>query len=82
MSNDVDEWSTYLFEEMDDRYISTMIGYMMYQENKEIRDTLVMDTLEDFYEGQYVFLTEEGKAKVKKSEEAYDPNQLTIPFED
>ena len=82
MSNDVDDWSTYLFEEGDDRYISSMIAYMMYRENKDIINDLVMYALDDIYAGSYVFLTDEGKEKVKKSEEAYDPNQLTIPFED
>ena len=87
MSNDVDEWPSYLFEEMDSRYISTMIGYMMYRANKEIRNDLVMIALEDIYAGSYVFLTEEGQAKVNEGIEngtvkVYDPNQLTIPFED
>ena len=87
MSNDVDEWPSYLFEEQDDRYISTMIGYMMYRANKEIRNDLVMFALDDIYAGSYVFLTEEGQAKVDEgiengSVKVYDPNQLTIPFED
>lgn len=87
MSNDVDEWPSYLFEEQDDRYISTMIGYMMYRANKEIRNDLVMIALDDIYAGSYVFLTEEGKAKVDEGIEngtikVYDPDQLAIPFED
>lgn len=87
MSNDVDEWSYYLFEEKDDRYISTMIGYMMYRANKEIRNDLVMIALEDIYAGSYVFLTEDGEQKVKEGIEngtikVYDPDQLKLPFED
>ena len=87
MSNDVDEWPSYLFEEMDSRYISTMIGYMMYRANKEIRNDLVMIALEDIYAGSYVFLTEDGEQKVKEGIEngtvkVYDPAQLKLPFED
>lgn len=87
MSNDVDEWSSYLFEEQDERYISTMIGYMMYRANKEIRNDLVMIALEDIYAGSYVFLTEDGEQKVKEGIEngtvkVYDPAQLKLPFED
>ena len=85
MENDVDKWEEHLFREQDGRYISTMIGYMMYRENKEIRNDLVMDALEDVYAGSYVFLTDEGKEKVEKgiedgSVKVYDPDQLTIPF--
>ena len=85
MSNDLSEWDNYLFEEMDERYISTMIGYMMYRENEEIINDLVMYALEDVYVGSYVFLTDEGKEKMESYTKEYakkhDPNQLTIPFE-
>jgi hypothetical protein len=85
MSNDVDEWPSYLFEEQDSRYISTMIGYMMYRANKEIRNDLVMFALDDIYAGSYVSLTEEGQAKVDEGIEngtiqVYDPDQLKITF--
>ena len=87
MSNDYEDWFDYIFEEQDERYISTMIGYMMYRANKEIRNDLVMIALEDIYAGSYVFLTDEGKAKVEAgiedgSVKVYDPAQLKLPFED
>ena len=83
-------WYWHLFSGKSDRfecYISTIIGYMMYRENKEVRNNLVMFALEDIYAGSYVFLTENGKEKVEKgikdgSVNVYDPDQLTIPFED
>ena len=83
-------WYWHLFSGKSDRfecYISVIIGYMMYRENKEIRNDLVMFALEDIYAGSYVFLTDEGKEKVEKgiedgSVKVYDPDQLTIPFED
>lgn len=83
-------WYWHLFSGKSDRfecYISVIIGYMMYMENKDIRNDLVMFALEDVYAGSYVFLTDEGKEKVEKgiedgSVKVYDPNQLTIPFED
>ena len=92
MENDLDEWESHLFGEMDARYISTMIGYIMYRENEEIRNDLVMNTLEDIYEGQYVFITDEGKEKIEQlkaqREEDIregrivlpDPDQLKISF--
>ena len=83
-------WYFHLFSGKSDRfgcYISTIIGYMMYRENEEIRNDLVMYALEDVYAGMYVFLTDEGKEKVEKGVEdgtiqVYDPDQLTIPFTD
>jgi len=92
MENDIEEWDKMLFEEMDARYISTMLGYMMYRANKEIRNDLVMDALEDVYAGQYVFITDEGKErleelKAQREEDIRegrivlpDPAQMEIPF--
>lgn len=95
LSHDEDEdywgsksWYWHLFSGQSDRwecYISTIIGYMMYRENMEIRNDLVMFALDDIYAGSYVFLTDEGKEKMESSAEEYtkkhDPNQLEIPFE-
>ena len=95
LSHDEDEsywgdrsWYWHLFSGKSDRwecYISTIIGYMMYRENKEIRNDLVMFALDEIYASSYVDLTEEGKEKMETSAEEYakkhDPNQLTIPFE-
>lgn len=83
-------WYWHLFSGKSDRfgcYISTIIGYMMYRANKEIRNDLVMIALDDVCAVSYVFLTDEGKEKVEKgiedgSVKVYDPDQLTIPFED
>ena len=87
MENDIKEWDKYLFEDHDERYIATMLAYMMYNENKEIRNTLVMDALEDIYTGSYVFITDEAKERLAEDIKEGrivipDPAQLTIPFED
>jgi hypothetical protein len=105
LSHDEDEdywkgdksWYWHLFSGQSDRwecYISTIIGYMMLRENKEIRNDLVMDALEDIYAGMYVFITEEGEEKLQElrgqREEDIregrivlpDPDQLLLPFED
>jgi len=86
MKNDIDEWDEHLFENEDERYISTMLAYMMYQENKEIHNDLVMSALEDIYAGYYVFITEEAEQRIKEAVEngeiqLYDPAQLTLPLE-
>ena len=88
-------WYFHLFSGKSDRwscYISTIIGYMMYRENKDIRDDLVMFAREDVYIGQYIFITDKGKARLddlrrqKKLdiEEGRivlpDPDQLKLPF--
>lgn len=90
-------WYWHLFSGESDRwqcYISTMIGYMMYRENSEIRNDLVMAAREDVYEGSYVFITEEGEKKLQELRDQReedieegriilpDPDQLTIPFPD
>ena len=86
MENDIDEWDKMLFEEEDARYISTIIGYMMYRENKEIRNDLVMIALDDVYAGSYVYITEDAKQRLQEmidngDVKIPDPNQLEIPFE-
>ena len=105
LSHDEDEdywkgeksWYWHLFSGQSDRwecYISTMIGYMMYRENSEIRNDLVMSALEDVYAGSYVRISKEGEEKLQELREQReediregritlpDPAQLTIPFED
>ena len=86
MDNDIDEWGEHLFNEHDERYISTMIAYMMYQENHEIRNDLVMGALEDIYAGSYVFITEKAQQRLKDMIDngeikIPDPAQLELPFE-
>lgn len=98
LSHDEDEnswqgdksWYWHLFSGQSDRwacYISTILGYMMYRKNEDIRDDLIVYAREDVYEGSFVHLTEEGQAKVDEGIEngtiqVYDPDQLKIPFED
>ena len=82
-------WYWHLFSGQSDRwecYISTIIGYMMYRENKEIRNDLVMTALDDIYAGSYVFITKDAEDRIKEAVEngevqLYDPAQLEIPFE-
>ena len=90
MENDVDEWDNHLFFEEDCRYISTMLGYMMYRENKDVRDDLVMATLEDIYAGSYVYILPESEARIKQEYDegvengtivVPDPAQLELPFD-
>lgn len=102
LSHDEDEdywgsksWYFHLFSGQSDRwecYISTIIGYMMLRENREIRNDLVMDALEDIYAGSYVFITDEGEERLQElrgqREEDIregriilpDPAQLELPF--
>ena len=89
MDNDLDEWPEHLFVEHDERYISTMIGYMMIKEHNGkasyLRDELVMDALDDIYAGSYVFITDEAKERLAEDIREGrvvipDPNQLEIPF--
>ena len=85
MENDIREWDSHLFEEEDDRYISTMIGYMMYRKNKDIRDDLVMFAREDVYEGMYVVITAEAQEHIDQMIQngeitLPDPAQMEIPF--
>lgn len=86
MSNDFSEWDKHLFEELDERYISTMLAYMMYKRNKNIRDDLIMGVLEDIYAGSYVFITDKAKERIAEDIKEGriiipDPAQLELPFE-
>ena len=63
-----------------------MLAYMMYQENKEVRNNLIISALEDIYAGCYVFITEDAQQRINEAVEngevqLYDPAQLEIPFE-
>lgn len=93
MSNVLEEWDSYLFEEEDERYIATMLGYMMYRENKEIIRDMSYDAREDICPDTYVFITEDGKEKLAHLKAEWeegvrigtirlpDDKQLKIPFE-
>lgn len=100
--NDEDYWGNkswywHLFSGQSDRwecYISVMIGYMMYQANKEIRNDLVMFALDDVCAGSYVKISKEGEERLEELREQReediregritipDPAQLEIPFTD
>ena len=90
-------WYWHLFSGQSDKlecYISTIIGYMMYHENNDIKYDLVVDAIEDVFAGQYVYITDDGKDKLEKLKAKYeediregrivlpDPNQMEIPFEE
>jgi hypothetical protein len=82
-------WYWHLFSGQSDRwecYISTIIGYMMYRKNKDVRNDMVMRALDDVYAGSYVFITKDAEDRIKEAVEngevqLYDPAQLEIPFE-
>ena len=67
MENDSSKWGKELFEEHDERYIGTMIGYMMYNEDNDIRYTLYYDTMEDIYAGSYVYVIKNNKDEEQES---------------
>ena len=93
MSNVLEEWDSYLFEEEDERYIATMLGYMMYRENEEIIRDMSYEAREDICPETYVFITEDGKEKLANLKAEWeegvrigtirlpDDKQLEIPFE-
>lgn len=60
MDNNYDEW-LHRFEntedEIDPRYLSTMIGYIMMTNNEDVHYDLIEGTLEDIYIGNYIYCT-------------------------
>lgn len=64
MSNKLYEWPGYLFGEKDDRYISSMIKYMMELSWENVEDWIVDDTLEYTYMSEYISLKPEVLATV------------------
>ena len=56
MSNDIDEWPKYLFDEEDERYIGEIIKYMLIKDEDfdKIMDHLEDYTYEDICDSQYV----------------------------
>ena len=59
MDNRISDWPERLFEEMDERYIGTMIGYMMYREDDEIADKLALCALDNVYMSTYIYIINE-----------------------
>ena len=55
LSNDMDEWVREIEkDDPDPRYVSRMLGYMMFLGDKQVRISLVMDTLDDMCLEDYV----------------------------
>lgn len=90
-------WYWHLFEDTaheDERslYISTMLGYMMYRKNEDVKWDLCSYALESVSDSIYVYITDEGKEKIERlkaqREEDIregrialpDPAQMEIPF--
>lgn len=63
MENRIDDWPAKLFEDEDARYIGTMLGYMMEEEDADIMEHLVEAALEDIYEGSYVYVIKDREEK-------------------
>ena len=59
LSSRFSDWDRHLFEEEDARYISTMIGYIMFRANNDIYNALVIGTMENIYAGSYVFMVDD-----------------------
>lgn len=59
LSNDIDDWGSYLFDEEDPNYISEIIKYMLIinKDFDEIRDDLNYSVLEDIYDSKYLYYT-------------------------
>lgn len=57
MDNTYDSWLTRFEteEDIDPRYLATMVGYIMMKENDDIRWLLVECTLENVYIGSYIY---------------------------
>lgn len=84
MSNNIDEWPDYLFNQMDERYIGSMITYMMlfdylennYRSNEKLYDVICYEVMEEIYDNEYISMTEEGEEKFKKYEEQKEISKL------
>jgi hypothetical protein len=61
MDNTYDAWLTRFEteEDIDPRYLSTIVGYIMMKENDDIRWTLAECTLENIYIGSYIYCTKD-----------------------
>ena len=62
MDNNYNDWyKEFQKDDVDERYIGVMIGYIMLLANKRIYNDLITDTLEDFYIGEYIINVKEEK---------------------
>ena len=58
LEEDFDNWPKYLFEDQDEERIADMIGFMMLQDNDEIRMDLIGEVFNKVSADSYVFLDE------------------------
>jgi hypothetical protein len=67
MDNTYDAWLTRFEteEDIDPRYLSTIVGYIMMKENDDIRWTLAECTLENIYIGSYIYCTKDNVVEEK-----------------
>ena len=62
MDNNYNDWyKEFQKDDVDERYIGVMIGYIMLLANKRIYNDLITDTLEDFYISEYIINVKEEK---------------------
>ena len=62
MSNNYDVWyKEFQKDDVDERYVAAMIGYIMLLANDSIYNDLITDTLESFYIREYIINTKEEK---------------------
>ena len=62
MSNNYDDWrKEFQKDDVDERYVAAMIGYIMLLANDSIYNDLITDTLESFYIREYIINTKEEK---------------------
>ena len=62
MDNNYNDWyKEFQKDDVDERYIGVMIGYIMLLANKRIYNDLITDTLEDFYVSEYIINVKEEK---------------------
>lgn len=60
LSNDYNEWCEFLQEDdTDERYLSEIIKYMMYLDNKDIYNDLIYGVLDSIYVGEYIINVKE-----------------------
>ena len=62
MDNNYNDWyKEFQKDDVDERYIGVMIGYIMLLANENIYNDLITDTLEDFYISEYIINVKEEK---------------------
>lgn len=80
MSSRFSDWYEKIFKEYDERYISTMIGYIMYKADNDVRYSMSNACTETIWDGEFLSYSPELQEKVDFAYKCIEVDKLQLSF--